>query len=144
MKSKISKLTLVEYQPIKINIKTFNTIIKRLIRQLKRIYIANKFDEHKSNIRRTWQLINDVMGRDKKDATSYVFIINREEISDPKIIANPFNDFFLNIGCTGDEHGYKNYLIREHLYDEFQFNLINNQHTTSIITCPYYLSLPQL
>ena len=35
------------------------------------------------------------MGRDKKDATSDVFIINREEISDPKIIANHFNDFFL-------------------------------------------------
>ena len=51
------------------------------------------------------------MGRDKKDATSDVFIINREEISDPKIIANHFNDLFLNIGCTGDddEHGYKNY-----------------------------------
>ena len=82
------------------------------------------------------QLTNDVMGRDKKDATSYVFIINREEISDPKIIANPYNDFFLNIGCTGDDadHGYKNYLISEHLYDEFQFNLINYQHTTSIIS----------
>ena len=82
-----------------------------LIRKPKRKYIATKFDEHKSNIRRTWQLINDVMGRDKKDATSDVFIINREEISDPKIIANHFNDFFLNIGCTGndDEHGYKNY-----------------------------------
>ena len=136
MKSKTSNLTLVEYQAIKINIKTYNTIIKRLIRKLKREYIANKFDEHKSNIRRTWQLINDVMGRDKKDATSDVFIINREEISDPKIIANHFNDFFLNIGCTGDddEHGYKNYLIGEHLYDNFQFNLINNQHTTSIIS----------
>ena len=75
------------------------------------------------------------MGRDKKDATSDVFIINREVISDPNIIVNHINDFFLNIGCTGDddEHGYKNYLIGEHLYDEFQFNLINNQHTSSII-----------
>ena len=96
MKSKTSNLTLVEYQAIKINIKTYNTIIKRLIRKLKRKYIANKFEEHKCNIRRIWQLINDVMGRDKKDATSDVFIINREEISDPKIIANHFNDFFLN------------------------------------------------
>ena len=136
MKSKTSNLTLLEYQAIRINIKTYNTIIKRLIRKQKREYIANKFDEHKSNIRRTWQLINDVMGRDKKDATSDVFIINREEISDPKIIANHFNDFFLNIGCTGDddEHGYKNYLIGEHLYDDFKYNVLNNQHTTSIIS----------
>ena len=43
------------------------------------------------------------MGRDKKDATSDIFIIIREEISDPKIIANHFNDLFLNIGCTGDD-----------------------------------------
>ena len=34
------------------------------------------------------------MDRDKKDETSDVFFINREEISDPKIIANHFNDFF--------------------------------------------------
>ena len=54
MKSKTSNITLVEYQAIKININTYNTIIKRLIRKLKRKYIANKFDEHKSNIRRTW------------------------------------------------------------------------------------------
>ena len=71
------------------------------------------------------------MGRDRKNAPSDVFqIINREEISDPKIIANHFN-IFLNIGCNGDddEHGYKNYFINEHLNDEFQFNLINNQHS---------------
>ena len=77
------------------------------------------------------------MSRDKNDETADVFIINREEIFDSKIIVNHFNDLFLNIGCTGDaddEHGYKNYLISEHLYDEFQFNLINNQHTTSIIS----------
>ena len=62
------------------------------------------------------------MGRDKKDETSDGFkIIDREKISDPKIIANHFNYFFLNIGCTGDddEHGYKNYIISEHIYDEF-------------------------
>ena len=75
MKSKTSNLTLVEYQTIKINIKTYNPIFKRLIIKLKRKYIANKFDEHKSNIRRTWQLINDVMGRDKKDETSDVFLL---------------------------------------------------------------------
>ena len=76
------------------------------------------------------------MGRDKKYATSDVFITNREEISYPKIIANHFNDFFLNIGCISDddEHGYKNYLIGQHLYGDFQFNLIDNQHTTSIIS----------
>ena len=66
MKSKTSNLTIVKYQAIKINIKTYNTIIKKLIRKLKRKYIVNKFDKHKSNIGRTWQLINDVMGRDKK------------------------------------------------------------------------------
>ena len=52
-----------------------NIIINRMTHRLstsddgtlpKLKYIANKFEEHKSNIRRTWQLINDVMGRDKK------------------------------------------------------------------------------
>ena len=42
MKSKTSNLTLVEYQAIKINIKTYNTIIKRLIRKLKQKYIRTQ------------------------------------------------------------------------------------------------------
>ena len=75
MISKTSNLTLVEYQAIKINIKTYNTIIKRLIRKLKRKYIANKFDEHKNNIRRTWQLINDVMDRDLKKMQHLMFLL---------------------------------------------------------------------
>ena len=40
--------------------------------------------------------------------TFSLLFAHREEISDPKIIANHFNGFFLNIGYTGDDdkHGY--------------------------------------
>ena len=139
LKSKCPGLTLEEYQTIKINIKTYNTIIKRLIRKLKRKFLKNKFEEHKSNLKKTWQLINDVMGRDKRDTTSDLFIINQEEITDPKLIADHFNEFFVNIASASDnnefeENGFKTYLNAQHSYDEFHFDLINNQHTTSIIS----------
>jgi len=139
LKSKTSRLTIEEYQNIKTNIKTYTTIIKRLIRKLKRRYLSNKFEEHKSNLRKTWQLINDVMGRDKKDTTADIFIIDRKEITDPKEIANQFNQFFINIGSSDEndefeENGFKEYLNTERLYDNFQFDLINEQQTISIIS----------
>ena len=139
LKSKTPGLNLEEYQSIKTNIKTYHRIIKQLIRKLKRKYLSNKFDEYKSNIKKTWILINDVMGRAKKYNTSDVFIINRQEITDPTIIANTFNEFFVNIGSTessdeSTQNEFKQYLNSEQAYDDFKFDPIANEQIISIIS----------
>ena len=38
-------------------------------------------------------MINNVLCRLKSDSISHSFIINREEINDPQILADNFNDF---------------------------------------------------
>ena len=98
LKVKSSRQTAEQYANLKTNIRTYNKIIKRLIRKLKRQYMATKFEQCKSNLKKTWNILNEVLGRTKRDTTSEFFIIDQEKISDPKLIANYFNTFFINIG----------------------------------------------
>ena len=94
LKLKSQGQTAEQYADLKTNIKTYNRIIKRLIRKLKRQYMATRFEQCKSNIKKTWNILNVVLGRAKRDTTSESFIIDQQEISDPKLLANHFNNFF--------------------------------------------------
>ena len=50
-------------------------------------------------MRKTWNSINSILNRDKVlSTTPEKFIIDGAEITDSKLIANQFNDFFVNIG----------------------------------------------
>ena len=59
-----------------------------------KILIPRKFDLYKNDLNQTWCMINNVLCRSKSDSISNSFIINGEEINDPQIIADNFNDFF--------------------------------------------------
>ena len=50
-------------------------------------------------MKKTWKTINNILGR-KKNALIQAQFKNShgETISDPQLIANDFNDFFVNIG----------------------------------------------
>ena len=52
LKLKSSRQTAEQDANLKTNIKTYNKIIKRLIRKIKRQYMATKFEQCKSNIKK--------------------------------------------------------------------------------------------
>ena len=136
LKLKSSRQTAEQYATLKTNIKTYNKIIKRLIRKHKRQYMATKFEQYKSNIKKTWNILNEVLERTKRETTSEFFIIDQEKISDPKLIANNFNTFFVNIGSgdnNTDDNGFKEYLGHEQ-HHNFKFVTITNNETIRIIT----------
>ena len=56
-----------------------------------------------SNLKKTWQTINESLNRRKKkrDFPQEFQLANRTLISEPKQIANAFNDFFISVGDTG-------------------------------------------
>ena len=63
-------------------------------------------------------------------------IIDQEKISDPKLIANHFNTFFVNIGSRDsntDDNGFNEYLGHEQ-YHNFKFDTKTNNETIRIIT----------
>jgi hypothetical protein len=50
-----------------------------------------------SDLKKTWSLINSLIGKNNKSNINEI-IVNSNTISDPKIIAESFNDYFVNIG----------------------------------------------
>ena len=81
--------------------KTFRNKLHGLIRKSKRSYYFKKFERDKNNMRQTWKTINCVIGRAQKTSLSHQY--KRKSgtiITDPTIIANEFNDFFVNVGPT--------------------------------------------
>ena len=83
-----NKLTLVKYK------NTLTTVI----RVAKKQYYSNLLEEHKNNLKQTWKVLNDLLGRSRKHQLPDSFDINGIPTSDPQQIANGFNSFFTNIG----------------------------------------------
>ena len=88
----------VQHEIIKINLKTYNTILKNSIRSAKRKYYYERFDKSKNNIKNTWRYINEIMNRNTKNNFPDVFVNNGKLINDKDLIANEFNAYFSNIG----------------------------------------------
>ena len=88
----------VEHQIIALNLKTYNKILKNIIRLAKMNYYTSCFEKCKHDIKKTWKTINDVMNRERKSVLPESFNINSQPIKDHKIIANQLNSYFSNIG----------------------------------------------
>ena len=71
-----------------------------LIKQKKREYFKNKFKNYKHDIKKTWQTINEILGRTKANISKTNCILEAGKmIYEPKEIANTFNTHFSTISC---------------------------------------------
>ena len=88
-----------QYQTSLINFKTYSKILKQAIREAKKLYYENCFRMFKTDIKKTWSTINDIINKSKK-STDYPkeFLINDKSVTDIKSIVNEFNKFFVEIG----------------------------------------------
>ena len=88
-----------QHNTLKTNLKTYQTILKRLIRNAKKTYYERQFNKYKNDIRNTWGNIKHILNRDgSKQHLPAAFLINNVKTSDLSIIANKFNSFFASIG----------------------------------------------
>lgn len=69
-------------------------------RRAERIYYKEQLELNDHDIRKSWNVIRDIIGREGKHIKKLEadFCINGKLISDPLIVANHFNDYFVNIG----------------------------------------------
>ena len=91
------------YSDLLSNFKVYKNIIRRSIMHAKRDYYKNVFRMYSFNLKKTWQTINDSLNRRnrRRDFPQEFQLANGTLISEPKHIANAFNDFFINVGDTG-------------------------------------------
>jgi hypothetical protein len=74
--------------------KTFKTTYFRVVRAAKKLHITNKLNESIGNPKKTWETLNEVLGKSKNSDTINQLNINDIPESDPTKIANHFNTFF--------------------------------------------------
>ena len=107
-----------DFTILKVNLKSFNTLLKKTIRAAKYMYYESTFTKNKTNIRNTWKTINEIISKSppKKQFPTF-FRDGQKEITEISEIANKFNTLFTHIGpnqskninYTGDKT-YKTYL----------------------------------
>ena len=80
--------------------KAFNVIYNKVKRQLKQEYYKRKISETKHDMKASWKLLNNMIGRtkDKKHTFPTYFKINNEKVSEKKQIVENFNMFFSGVG----------------------------------------------
>ena len=86
------------YANIKINLKTYNNILKRNIEQAKIMYYHQKLAKYTNDIKNTWKVIKEVTNKTtNKTQLPEFFKLDGKIITDKTDIANEFNTFFTHI-----------------------------------------------
>ena len=81
--------------------KTYCNILKRCIEMSKINYYQSSFNNLKNDTKKIWKKINEIVNIKSSSSSSPNLIkVNQQNITDPKIMANHFNEFFRNIGPT--------------------------------------------
>ena len=80
--------------------KRYRNKLNQLLRSSERKHYHDLLNEYKSNIKKCWQVIKSIMNKRKYTPISNKFKDNDKIISDGNIIANKFNNFFINVGKT--------------------------------------------
>jgi hypothetical protein len=89
------------YNTLKVNLKTYNNILRNSIRTAKASYFHSCFERYKNDIKSTWTTIKEIINKTSKNREyPETFVIDNENINDINIIVNKFNHFFINIGPT--------------------------------------------
>jgi len=96
---RVTPITDAIYNTLKTNLRTYNCILKQSIRKAKINYYKSSFQKYKNDMKSTWNIIKEIINKsNSKSDYPEKFIINDLEVNDPKIIADGFNKFFIDIG----------------------------------------------
>ena len=73
--------------------------LNSLLKCAEKQYIADLLDSNKSNLKKTWNIMKHIVNRKKTQKLQEKFKMSDNTItSDKTVIAENFNDFFVNIG----------------------------------------------
>ena len=122
------------YEEAKSRLQCYNKILKKAIREAKINYYENIFNTFKGDARKMWKAISEIISRKNNKKKGVTEILIEGEIAcNPKVIANKFNDFFINIGPTLAERTQpprnKNYTmyLNHQILTSFDFDLIDDE-----------------
>jgi len=98
-KNTLHKLSVADPSLPNINkCKTYKSAFQRILRAAKKLYYQHKIEQNASNPKKTWQTLNEILGKTMGSATISQIKINGIPEDDPDKMADHFNKFFTSIG----------------------------------------------
>jgi hypothetical protein len=98
-KNRMHLKTLTEPTEIVCNAyKDYCKIYYKTVRAAKKQHYTQKLQANTSNVKKTWDTLNEILNRNKKSETVEKINVNGQPETDPLKIADRFNSFFSNIG----------------------------------------------
>ena len=83
----------------KLAYKKYKNKLNYIIRKLERDHIESLLLKHKMNLKKTWQIMKNIINKNKlASSPPEYFDINGEKVTDKNRIVNAFNKFYVNIG----------------------------------------------
>ena len=86
------------YLDIKTNLRTYNSILKKSIREAKRIHFSRIFIQCENNIKKKWNTINTIIRKTANNTSIHNDLNVRDELNSNIQKANKLNTFFTKIG----------------------------------------------
>ena len=80
--------------------KRYRNRLNHVLRAAERKYYQNLINEHKSNVKKSWQIMKMIINKRKYKPVCKKFKHNDQVIENGYDIANRFNRFFVNVGST--------------------------------------------
>ena len=81
----------------------FRNSVNNDIKTSKKEYFNKYFENCKSNMKKTWKGINDLIRSNNKSTHINQINYNNKLINDPKDMSNAFNNFFASVGPSTDK-----------------------------------------
>ena len=130
-----------EHHIFKNNLRVFNSILKRVIRESKINYYHEIFEKDKKNIKSSWKTISEIIWKSSnKRKTLDKIIVDSSMITDPQEICNRFDEFFVGIGPkfanninTENKHVFSPYITKM-ILTSFIFTLVNQEEVKRSIS----------
>jgi len=82
--------------------KFYRDTINTIKRKSKRMYYREFFSQNLNNSKKTWQGINELINKNKKQSKS-IILNDNGLLTDPKHVANKFNHYFINVADSLSE-----------------------------------------
>ena len=126
------------YNTLHINLKTYNRILKKIIREAKKSYYETVLLKYKHDIKNTWIVIKELLNREKSiDCFPEFVMVGERKLTDQQEIVNAFNDYFIGQGrdplsSDNQDRSYTDYLENP-CANDYQFELITCEDTLKII-----------
>ena len=82
--------------------KTYKNMFETIKTKSKKNHYSSLLFQHQGNARKTWETMKELIGKTKIRNNNFPrrILINKQEIYDQSVIANEFNNFFVNVGSN--------------------------------------------